>query len=135
MTAHKSVLTILLRWLYKQIWVTLICIHKWKCNKTFQVEVLIFQKFFFVLGLFWAKNKKLHVFWEKLYIYGLVFHIFFILGHRACKCQRKSEKSCLLEKVLLVILFQNCFPKSKNIKTGRNNVLLLKICQAWSLQF
>ena len=102
----KSIMTRAFQWLCQQICVTLFCIHKWACKKTFFCEVMIFPiEYILALCRYWAFNNRFHIFgqsqmipivMENNCIYGAHMQNMVIWGRKACKRHRKSQKACLL---------------------------------------
>ena len=66
---------------------------------------------------------------ENNFVYGVHMHNLSICGRNAWKRKRKSKKSCLLKKLLFVLLFKKYYLKPKMIKTDRNSFCNLKFAK------
>ena len=60
---------------------------------------------------------------ENNFVYGVHMRNLSMYGRNAWKRKKKFGKVCLLNKLLLVLLFAKCYLKPKIIKTDRINFL------------
>ena len=77
-----------------------------------------------------GESQMIPIFMENNFVFGVHMHNLSIYGRNAWKRKRKSKKSCLLKKLLFVLLFKKYYLKPKMIKTDRISFFVLKICRA-----
>ena len=75
------------------------------------------------------------IYMENNFVFGVHKHNLFIYENKSWKRTRKSEKACMLKKLLLVQLFKKYYLKPIMIKTGRISFFVLKIRRPWCCQF
>ena len=86
--------------------------------------------------IFFGQSQIIFFVMENNFVYGVHLHNLSIYGHNAWKRKRKSKKSCLLKKILFVLLFKEYYLRTKIINFWQHQFFFLnKICRTWCCQF